>query len=128
MKQQYFLNIDYNSESELNFNISSNCDFNICTISIGYILQTTNFDITSKPLYITSDIFNNQIIGSIAENFDYGTYNFSKSLQNQNAFKFYYDKLFNINQNIKLNFATIDNQNPSNIVGKIYILFEFFKY
>jgi hypothetical protein len=127
MKQQYLLNIDYNSESELNFNVSSNSDFNFMTISIGYILQTSNFTLDSKPIFIYSDLVNNECIGSICDNFDYGAYNFSKSFENDNSFKFYYNNLFNINQNIKLKFETIEGHNPSNIVGKIYILFEFIK-
>jgi hypothetical protein len=127
MKNQYFLNIDYNGESELNFNISSNCDFNEMTISIGYSLQTTNFTV-NRPILISSDLVDNEIIGSIADGYDYGTYNYTRSLKNKNAFKFSYKTLFNINQNLKLNFTNINNANPSNISGNIYILFEFFKY
>jgi hypothetical protein len=127
MKNQYFLNIDYNGESELNFNISSNCDFNEMTISIGYSLQTTNFTV-NRPIVISSDIVNNEIIGSICDGYDYGAYNYTRSLKNKNAFRFSYKNLFNINQNVKLNFTNINNANPSNISGNIYILFEFFKY
>jgi hypothetical protein len=127
MKNQYFLNIDYSGESELNFNISSNCDFNEMTISIGYTLQTTNFTV-NRPILISSDLVNNELIGSISDGYDYGTYNYTRSLKNKNAFRFSYKNLFNINQNVKLNFTNINNANVSNVSGSIYILFEFFKY
>ena len=127
MKQQYFLNIDYNGEGELNFNINSNCDFNEMTISVGYVLQSTGFAI-NRPIMISSDLVNNEIISSIVDGFDFGTYNYTKSLTNKNAFRFSYKNLFNINQNIKLYFNNMNNSVPANISGNIYLLFEFFKY
>lgn len=128
MKQQYFLNIDYNSETELNFNISSNIDFNELKISTGYILQSNDFNENNIPIFISCDFLDNQIIGSICDSYDYGTYNYSKNLNVSTPYIFYYKNLFNLNQNIKLYFKNISNTPITNIVGKIYILFEFYKY
>jgi len=127
MKQQYFLNIDYNGESELNFNINSNCDFNEMTISVGYTIQSSGFAV-NRPIMISSDLVNNEIIGSIVDGYDFGTYNYTKTLSIKNAYRFSYKNLFNINQNIKLYFSNMNNSVPANLSGNIYLLFEFFKY
>lgn len=127
MKSQYFLNIDYNGEGELNFNINSNIDFNEMTISVGYTLQSTGFAI-NRPIMISSDLVNNEIIGSIINGYDFGTYNYTKTLTNKRAYRFSYKNLFNLNQNVKLYFNNMNNSVPGNISGNIYLLFEFYKY
>jgi hypothetical protein len=126
MKSQYLININYNSETSLYFNINSGIIFDEMRISISDNLQSTNFD--DKLLILTSNLVDNQIIGTTCDQYNFGIYNFSKILNSNDYISFFYKNKFYVNQNIRIDFQKIDETAISNITGKIYILLEFINF